>query len=172
MLQLNDAEKENRNLSAEEQEKFDKMMPASSRRSSHARSAPDKLYMQDREVEKTLATPIEKRLGDQDAPQTYAEFLEQRNGPRPEDQPEFRSRSGATSAPPTSRARRRGAARPQQGHDDGGRLPVPTSMANEIIRSERDMGAIATLCNEIRTEGGETLNLPANTVHGVGFVDG
>jgi HK97 family phage major capsid protein len=53
-----------------------------------------------------------------------------------------------------------------KGTTTAGGFLVPTSMANDIIRSLRDMGAVASLCNEIRTDSGETLNLPANTVHG------
>jgi HK97 family phage major capsid protein len=168
MMQLNDAsDKENRNLSAEEQEKFDKL--ASEFEEILAREErSNKLYMQDREVEKTLATPIEKRLGDQDAPQTYADFLEQRNGPRPEDQPEFRSAfwryiSTANHSDLDVEEQR---ALNKTTASAGGYL-IPTLMAQEMIRSERDMGAIATLCNELTTDSGETLNLPANTAHGV-----
>jgi hypothetical protein len=59
--------KENRSFSAEEQEQYDRMekefedLLATEQRST-------KLYLQDREVEKSIGTPIEKRLGDTATP--------------------------------------------------------------------------------------------------------
>jgi hypothetical protein len=72
MHKLNeDAEKENRNLSAEENEQFEKMAVEFEELKEREERAV-KLFMQDREVEKTVGTPIEKRLGDSgDAPATY-----------------------------------------------------------------------------------------------------
>lgn len=168
MHKLNeDAEKENRNLSAEETEQFEKMaVEFEELKEREERAA--KLFMQDREVEQTLATPIEKRLGDNgDAPATYAEFQEQRSGPNKADMPEYRGAFWRYMSTPNvsdldveeHRALSKGTA------TAGGHL-VPTSMSDQIIRSERDMGAIAELCNNIVTDSGETLNLPANTVHG------
>jgi HK97 family phage major capsid protein len=168
MHKLNeDAEKENRNLSAEENEQFEKMAVEFEELKEREERA-TKLFMQDREVEKTLATPLEKRIGDDgDAPATYREYQEQRNGIARQDMPEFRNAFWHYMSTPTvadldveeHRAL-------SKGTTTAGGFLVPTSMANDIIRSLRDMGAVASLCNEIRTDSGEALNLPANTVHG------
>src|SRR3982750_1940430 len=80
MLQLNEvAEKEQRSFSSDEQEKFDKMATDFEEIQDREERAV-KLFMQDREVEKTVGTPIEKRVGYEDAPNTYKEFQEQRRG--------------------------------------------------------------------------------------------
>lgn len=168
MHKLNeDAEKENRNLSAEENEQFDKMATEFEELKEREERAV-KLFMQDRDVEKTLATPIEQRLGDQgDAPASLAEYRARNGHVVQQDQPEYRNAfwhhliaNQVDLDVEEQRAL-------SKGTTTAGGFLVPTQMANDIIRSSRDMGAIAQLCNEIRTSGGETLNLPANTVHGV-----
>lgn len=168
LLELNGtAEKENRNLSSDEQEKFDKMM-ADVADIRERRSRAEKLLVQDREVQHTLNTPVEQRVagaGEAGA-ETLSEYRK-RNGYVPqEDVPEYRDAfwHHLTAAQHELDVEEQRAL--SKGTTTAGGFLVPTSMSNEIIRSARDMGAIAQLCNEIRTEGGETLNLPANTVHG------
>jgi HK97 family phage major capsid protein len=168
MHKLNeDAEKENRSLSAEENEQFEKMATEFEELKEREERA-TKLFMQEREVEQTTNTPIEKRIGDEgDAPTTYEEFREQRNGRRTEEAPEFRSAFFRyISVPSVSdldveehRALTKGTA------TAGGYL-VPTNFYNQIIRSLRFMGAFANLANELVTDSGETIQVPANTAHG------
>jgi len=169
LLELNGtAEKENRNLSAEEQEKFDKMM-ADVGEIRERRSRAEQLLVQDREVQRTLTTPVEQRVAGAGEPgaTSLAEYR-RRNGYQPvEETPEhmdaFWHHLTANDHELDVEEKRA----LSKGTTTAGGFLVPTSMSNEIIRASRDMGAIATLANEIRTAGGETLNLPANTVHGV-----
>jgi hypothetical protein len=144
MHKLNeDAEKENRNLSAEENEQFEKMaVEFEDLKAREDRAV--KLFMQDREVEKTMTTPIEHRLGDEgDAAATLNEYRTKGMVPR-QDEPEYRNAfwhhlvaHGSELDVEEQRAL-------SKGTTTAGGFLVPTSMANEIIRSSRDMGAIAT----------------------------
>jgi predicted phage gp36 major capsid-like protein len=64
MHKLNeDAEKENRSLSGEESEQFDKLATEFEELKDREDRA-TKLFVQEREVEKMSSTPIEKRIGD------------------------------------------------------------------------------------------------------------
>jgi HK97 family phage major capsid protein len=169
LLELNGiAEKENRNLTGEEQEKFEKLM-TDVEDVRERRSRAEKLLVQDREIQHTLNTPVEQRVagsGEQGAA-TLAEYR-RANGYTPkEDDPEYRDAFWHHLTAQQHELDVEEQRALSKGTTTAGGFLVPTSMSNEIIRSSRDMGAIAQLCNEIRTEGGETLNLPANTVHGV-----
>ncbi len=168
MHKLNEsAEKENRSLSGEESEQFDKMATEFEDLQQREDRA-TKLFMQEREVEKTAGTPLEKRIGDDgDAPASYKEFREQRSGGRKEDVPEFRNAFYRyVSVPSVSdldveehRALTKGTA------SAGGYL-VPTGFYDQIIRSLRFMGAFSNLASEMVTASGETIQIPANTAHG------
>ena len=165
---VNKAEEEKRDLSAEENQEFERMQGEYEELRNRAERA-ERVFMQDREVEKTLATPLEKRIGDEgDAPATYKEYQEQRNGPVKSDLPEYRNafwRYISTQNVQDLDVEENRAL--SKGTTTAGGFLVPTDLANQIIRAQRDTGAIATLANEIRTDSGETLNLPANTAHGV-----
>lgn len=168
LLELNGkAEKENRNLSAEEQQEFDRMIGEVDE-IRERRSRAEKLLVQDREVQHTLNTPIEQRVagsGDKGA-ETLAEWRRAQGYMAKEDRPEYRDAFWHHITAPHSELDVEEQRALSKGTTTAGGFLVPTSLSNQIIRSERDMGAIAQLCNEIRTEGGETLNLPANTAHG------
>jgi HK97 family phage major capsid protein len=167
-LKLNDdAEKEQRNLSADEQEKFDKMM-TEIEDLRERRSRGEKLFLQEREVEKTLATPLEKRIGDEgDAPVSFKEYKESLNGPRVQDLPEVRSAywkyltvgslSELDVEEQRALSRATGAA---------GNFLVPTDFYNQIIRALRFMGSVGQLATEYVTDNGDTIQVPANTAHG------
>ena len=168
MLQLNEAaEKESRSLNAEENEKFEKMAAEFEELQAREERAV-KLFMQDREVDKTSGTPLEKRIGDDgDSPATFGEFRTRTLGTRPQDQPEVRSAywkyltvgslSELDVEEQRALSRATGAA---------GNFLVPTDFYNQIIRATRDMGSIGTLATEIVTDSGETIQVPANTAHG------
>jgi HK97 family phage major capsid protein len=168
MLQLNEsAEKESRSLTSEENEQFEKMATEFEELQAREERAV-KLFMQDREVDKTSGTPLEQRIGDNgDAPESYQEFRERRNGQRKENVPEFRSAFYRyISVPSVSdldveehRALTKGTA------SAGGYL-VPTGFYDQIIRSLRWMGSVANLATEFVTDSGETIQVPANTAHG------
>jgi HK97 family phage major capsid protein len=168
MLQLNDsALHEKRSFTAEEQEKFDKLCE-DFEQTRETRSRGEKLFLQDRDIEKTLATPLEKRIGDTgDAPMTYREFKELRTGTPVHEQPEYRNafwqylstRSVSDLDVEEHRALSKGTT------TAGGYL-VPTDFYNQLIRALRFMGNVASLATEIVTDNGDTIQVPANTAHG------
>jgi HK97 family phage major capsid protein len=168
LLELNgNAEKEERNLTAEESERFDKMMGDIAELRSR-RDRAEKLLVQDREVQKTLTTPMEQRVGtDLDVPESFGEYRKQQLGTRPQDDPEVRNAyykymtvgSLAELDVEEQRAlsRATGAA---------GNFLVPTDFYNQIIRALRFMGSVAQLATEYVTDNGDTIQIPANTAHG------
>lgn len=169
MLQLNEAaEKESRSLTGEENEQFEKMAAEFEELQAREERAV-KLFMQDREVDKTSGTPLEKRIGDDgDSPATFGEFRERTLGTRAQDQPEVRSAywkyltvgslSELDVEEQRALSRATGAA---------GNFLVPTDFYNQIIRATRHMGSVSTLATEMVTDSGETIQVPANTAHGV-----
>jgi HK97 family phage major capsid protein len=170
MLQLDeDARKEKRSFTAEEQEQFDKLC-TDFESTRETRTRAEKLFVQEREVESTLGTPIEKRVGDfGDAATTFKEWKEQRNGGgRYEDQPEFRSAFwhylGAQSTADLDVEEHRALSK---GTTTAGGFAVPTGFYNQLINISRFMGSMGQLANEIITDSGETLQVPTVTAHGV-----
>src|SRR4051795_4980959 len=76
------AEKDERDLTAEEAAEFDRMQGEYEELEQRARRA-EKMFVQEREVEQTMSTPLEKRIGDDgDAPATFGEFKERMAGAR------------------------------------------------------------------------------------------
>lgn len=166
MQKLNeDAEKENRSLSAEENEQFDKMATEFEELKEREERA-TRLFVQEREVEKTAGTPIETRVGDSSGPASLSEYREQRGGTWQPDEPEVRSAyyryliEGDINLDVEEKralSRATGAA---------GNFLVPTDMANQIIEARRWLGTFGNLANEIVTDGGETINLPVVSAFG------
>jgi len=167
LLELNGvAEKEERNLSSDEQEKFDKMM-ADITDLRERRSRAEKLLVQDREVQKTLTTPMEQRIGEDNLlPATYEEYRTRKHGVAAWDEPEVRSAyyrymvEGLDNLDVEEKralSRATGAA---------GNFLVPTDFYDQVIRSLRFMGSVANLATEITTASGDSLQVPANTAHG------
>lgn len=168
MMQLNEgAEKEKRSFTAEETEQFDKLATEFEELHDREQRAV-KLFMQDREVEKTGATPLEKRIGDGgDAPMTYKEFQEQRSGISQAEQPEYRNafwRYISTQSISDLDVEEHRAL--SKGTTTAGGYLVPTDFYNQIIRALRFMGSMASLATEIVTDSGDTIQVPANTAHG------
>jgi HK97 family phage major capsid protein len=165
------ANEEDRDLTAEEQESYHKMANEFEELEHRARRE-ETLYAQEREVQATLATPIEKRVGeDQDgAPESFEEYRSSRRGPDPENLPEVRSAyykhltishlSNLDIEEQRALSKASGAA---------GAFLVPTDMYNEIVRSQRFMGTIAPLAKELVTDSGETINVPTNPTHGIAY---
>jgi HK97 family phage major capsid protein len=170
MHKLNEtSEKENRSLSAEETEQFDKMASDFEELKEREERA-TKLFMQERDVEKTMATPIEKRIGDAgDGPTSFMEWKEQRNGGgRLEDEPEYRSAYwhylGARNQSDLDVEEHRALTK---GTTTAGGFAVPTGFYNQLINISRFQGSMAQLANQIVTDSGETLQVPTVTAHGV-----
>jgi len=162
------AEDEDRELTAEEQTEFDRIQDEYASTETRARNA-EQLYMQEREVEKALNAPIETRIGDDDdAPTTLKEYRARMNGVRPWDEPEVRSAyfryltvqhiSELDVEEQRALSKASGAV---------GAFLVPTDFYDQIIRSLRFMGSLGALATNLTTDSGETIQVPANTVHGV-----
>jgi HK97 family phage major capsid protein len=170
MLELNEsAHKENRNLNSEEQESFDKMATEFEEINEREQRA-IKLFQQDRDVEKDVGSPLEKRIGDTgDGPATFAEYRAQTQGTPEWDQPEVRSAyfkymvkgwHNMDIEEQRALSKASGAA---------GAFLVPTDFYNQIIRSLRFMGSVAQLCTEVVTDSGDSIQVPANTAHGIAY---
>jgi len=161
------AEEEKRDLTAEEREQFDKQAGEFEELRARIDRA-ERMFAQDREVEKAMSTPLEKRIGDDgDTAATFTEYRESLKGVRPQDQPEVRNAywkyltvgnlSELDVEEQRALSRATGAA---------GNFLVPTDFYNQIIRSLRQMGSISSLATEIVTDSGDTIQVPANTAHG------
>jgi hypothetical protein len=169
MHKLNeDAEKENRSLSAEENEQFEKMAVEFEELKDREERA-TKLFMQEREVEQTLATPLEKRIGDDgDSPGDVRRvpradarhppagpargpvgLLEVHDGRQPLASSTWRSsaRSRARPVPPATSSSR----------------PTSTTRSSGRCGSWARSRSSAT---EYVTDNGDSIQVPANTAHG------
>ncbi|MBA3688481.1 MAG: phage major capsid protein [Chloroflexi bacterium] len=161
------AEKEQRNLSGEEQESFEKILhDIDDVRERRTRG--EKLFAAQREVDQTLTTPIEKRIGDGgDAPNSFMEHRQRQLGTPQQDLPEFRAAFwqylGVNSVSDLDVEEHRALSK---GTASAGGYLVPTAFYDQIIRALRDLGSVSALANEITTDSGETIQLPANTAHG------
>jgi HK97 family phage major capsid protein len=168
MLSLNGKTlEEKRSFTAEEQAEYGKL-ETEFQEIWDTEQRSTKLLMQDLEVERTSATPLEKRIGDGgDAPMTYREYREQRSGTPVSEQPEYRNafwqylstKSLADLDVEEHRALSKGTT------TAGGYL-VPTDFYNQLIRALRFMGSVSSLATEIVTDSGDTIQVPANTAHG------
>jgi HK97 family phage major capsid protein len=166
MLDLNEAaEKEARDMTAEEAEQFDKMSNEFEELETRIRRSSQLAGMQ-----KELET--EKRMivlpDGVDAPNNLAEYRAQVRGVKAQDEPEYRQAfyhmiTAKNPSVELEQEEQRVLSRATAGA--GGNL-VPTSMYDEIIRALRFQGSIASLSNVITTESGEPLNVPSNTTHG------
>jgi HK97 family phage major capsid protein len=167
ILELNAAaEKEERNLSSEEQERFDKMMDGVTDLRER-RTRAERLLVQDREIQSTLTTPVEQRVDSENLlPATFSEYRARKFGVAPWDEPEVRSAyyhymvEGADNLEVEEKralSRATGAA---------GNFLVPTDFYDQVIRSLRFMGSVANLATEVTTSGGDSIQVPANTAHG------
>ena len=160
------AEKDERDLTAEEQESYDKMCTEFEELEARARRG-EKEFMLEREVEKGLQTPIEKRIGMEDSPVTFKDYQEQRHGVSPQDLPEVRSAYwkyltvGSLSELDVEEQRALSKA-----SGAAGAFLVPTDFYDQIIRALRFMGAMSTIATEITTDNGDTIQVPANSAHG------
>jgi HK97 family phage major capsid protein len=158
---------EKRSLTAEEQQQYDKL-ESEFEEIWNTEQRSTKLFMQENEVERTSATPLEKRIGDGgDAPQTYKEYREQRSGLRVQEQPEYRNAFwqylSTKSLSDLDVEEHRALSK---GTTTAGGFLVPTDFYNQLIRALRFMGSMASLATEVVTDSGDSIQVPANTAHG------
>lgn len=162
------AEGEQRDFSAEESEKYDKM-EADFRSMTERLERAETLYKEQSEVDRSLNTPLELRVADRDdLPETLSEYRYLQRGDRPQDTPEFRAawfhymstRTDAELEIEEQRVLSKATAA-------AGANLVPTAFRNEIVNISRFMGPINQLANTITTDSGETIQVPAVSAHGV-----
>lgn len=167
MLKLNEkAEADNRDLTAEESQEYDKMLEEFEDLEKRVRRNSQLAGMQ-KELEQEKRTVFLPE--GQKAPESLEEYRAQAGNIKLQDEPEYRQAfyHYLTSKNPGTELEieeHRILSRATAGA--GGNL-VPTSMYNDIIRSLRFQGSVASLAKEIQTGGGEALNIPSNTTHGV-----
>jgi HK97 family phage major capsid protein len=166
MVQLNEkAAKEGRDLTAEEDENYGKMVTEFEELERRVRREAQLGAMQKEleEEKRTFFLP-----NDQPAPKNLAEYRAQTGGGKSQDEPEYRQAfyHYMTAKDPRVELEveeQRVLSRATAGA--GGNL-VPTDMYDQIIRSMRHQGSLASLANVITTDSGEALNVPSNTTHG------
>lgn len=171
MVMVDKAEEEGRDLVGEDLEAYEKMTGEFEELEARARRA-EQMYAQEREVQQTMATPIEKRVGEDNsgAPETFMEYRALTRGPDPQDLPEVRSAyykhmvishlSNLDVEEQRALSKASGAA---------GAFLVPQDMYNQIVKSLRFMGSINNLANEIITASGERITVPTNPTHGIAY---
>lgn len=159
---------ESRDLTAEEQQEYDRMKEefrSLKRRQEEA----ELLLEEEKATRKSLDTPVSLNVeGGEEVPQTLAEYRNKMQGERIQDSAEFRAawyHSMSTGKlEDLDIAERRVLSKATAG---AGLNLVPTSFRNEIINILRFMGPINQLAEEIQTDSGETLQVPSVSAHGV-----
>ena len=163
-----DAEKESRDFTAEEKDKFDKLASEFEEVRNRADRA-EELYKQEREVNKIIHTPIETRIGsDDDVPMSFSEYRKKTSGERIWNSPEYRAAywkyMTVKSLSELEVEEQRVLSKASAG---AGANLVPTDFYNQIVNVIRFMGPINELATTITTDSGETLQIPSVTSHGV-----
>ena len=162
------AEGENREFSAEESAEYDNL-------ETEFRSVTDRwekaeeLYNQQKEVERSLNTPIEFRVADgDDVPLTFSEYRAKNAPSRAQDTPEYRAAywhyMSAGKLTDLDVEEHRVLSKATAG---AGLNLVPTAFRDQIIEILRFTGPINQLAQLIDTDSGETLQVPAVSSHGV-----
>jgi HK97 family phage major capsid protein len=162
------AEAEGREFSAEEAQEYDNIMEefrSTTRRWERA----EEEYNLEKEVKRTLETPIEFRVeGDEDVPRTLSEYRAKTRGPRPQDAPEYRAAYWhyltVKNIAELDIEEQRVLSKATAG---AGANLVPTDFYNQIIDIVRFMGPINQLAETMVTDSGETIQIPSVTAHGV-----
>lgn len=162
------AEGDGREFTAEEAAEYDKL-EADFRNLTQRWEKAEELYNQEKEVKKSLDTPIELRVADDDdVPQTLSEYRARTRGPQPWDSPEYRAAYWhyltVGNLNELDIEEHRVLSKASAG---AGANLVPTSFYNQIINILRFTGPIQELANTITTDSGETLQIPSVSAHGV-----
>jgi HK97 family phage major capsid protein len=169
MVELtNTAESENREFTAEEAEKYDKMEGEFRSLTQRWERAED-LYNREKEVRKALDTPIELRIeGGDEVPPTLAEWRSKTGLSKTWDTPEYRSAwfhyMTAKSLAELDIEEQRVLSKATAG---AGANLVPTAFYDQIVNILRFTGPFQELANKITTDSGEALQIPSVTAHGV-----
>lgn len=162
------AEGEQREFTAEEAEKYDKM-EGEFRSLTKRWEQAEELFNREKEVQRSLDTPIELRVQDgDDVPLTLAEYRSKTRGLRHHDTPEYRAAywhyMTAKNIEELDIEERRVLSKASAG---AGANLVPTAFYNQIINILRFTGPINQLAETMVTDSGEAIQIPAVTAHGV-----
>lgn len=161
------SEQEQRDLTAEEKQEFDRLMTELEQTEERANRAED-LYLKEQQIEKSLKTPLELRAGlDDEAPISLTEWRSRRLDVRFVDQSEYRSAFykylGSPSLSDVDVEEHRALSKATNA---AGGFTVPTEFENRLIEARRFLGAFEPLANVIRTDGGEAMQVPSLTAFG------
>lgn len=161
-------ESEGREFTAEEAEKYDKIEGDFRSLTTRWQKA-EELYNQEKEVKRALETPVDMRIeDDDDVPTTLTEYRAKTRPQRVEDTPEFRSAwyhmMSSRRLDDLDVEEKRVLSKASAG---AGLNLVPTAFADEIINIARFMGPINELATTMTTDGGEALQIPSVSAHGV-----
>lgn len=161
------AEKENRDLTAEERQKYDEIANDMEEIRSRVQRL-ERETVDGEDVQRGLTAPMEARVDPDSVPKTFAEFQERRRGVRTVDTPEFRAawyryitaKNLSELEVEESRVLSKASA-------GAGLNLVPTEFEREIISIARHMGPINELASTMMTDSGEAIQIPSVTAHGV-----
>jgi len=162
------AEGEGREFTAEESAEYDKM-EADFRSLTDRWQRAEELFNAQKEVQKSLDTPIELRVADgDDVPMTLSEYRDKTRGAAPQDSPEYRAAYWhyLTAGKLTDLDVEEHRVLSKATAGAGANL-VPTSFYNQIINILRFTGPINQLATTLNTNSGEAIQIPAVSAHGV-----
>lgn len=170
MKELNDkAEAESREFTAEEKQEFDRVegefdsLEVRIKRSEKLEGiAPEARQVPHEDAEQREAELEERKI-----PETFAEFNEQRQADRPQDDPEYRAAFFKWVTTPDVRSMEPDELRVMSKASAGAGLNlVPTSFERQLVQALRDFGVMRQIANVITTESGEALEVPGFSAHG------
>jgi HK97 family phage major capsid protein len=162
------AEGEDRELTADEAEKLDKMEDEFRSTTKRWEKA-EELYRRDKEIQHSLETPLELRVSDSDdVPTTLADYRSKTMQQRIQDTPEYRMAYWhyltVKNLAELDIEEQRVLSKATAG---AGANLVPTDFYRQIINILRFTGPINQLANTITTDSGETIQVPTVSAHGV-----
>jgi HK97 family phage major capsid protein len=159
---------ENPGFSAEETEQYEKMEGEFRDLTTRWERA-EELYNLEKDVKKSLETPIDLRIsGDDDVPSSLAEWRVKTGQTKPHDTAEYRSAWFSYMTKPNLAELDVEEIRTlSKATAAAGANLVPTAFYDQIINILRFTGPINQLATEIRTDSGETMQVPAVSAHGV-----
>jgi HK97 family phage major capsid protein len=162
------AEGDGREFTAEEAQEYDALEKEFRSLTERWQKA-EELYNTQKEVQKSLDTPIELRVSDgDDVPMTFSEYRAKSRPTPAWDTPEYRSAywhyMSAGNLNELDIEEHRVLSKATAG---AGLNLVPTGFYNQIINILRFMGPINELANTIVTDSGETLQIPSVSAQGV-----
>jgi HK97 family phage major capsid protein len=163
-----EARSDNPGFTAEEAEKYDQMEAEFRSLTERWQKAED-LFAKEQEVRHALNTPVELRVsGGDDVPSSLAEWRVKMGHTKLHDTAEYRSAWFSYMTKPNLAELDVEEIRTlSKATAAAGANLVPTAFYDQIINILRFTGPINELATEIRTDSGETMQVPAVTAHGV-----